>query len=254
MEKVLMQKLSGEMLYKLGHATETHEAVCYALGTRQRVRDFSNINSLKWELRHEGFKIVEADYMQMWKDWQSAGLGVILLGRGKKQNKFIHYYDMRKIAAAALEGKDVEVEVRNENQKAIIQEANTMQLERVVKSINSQLVKAVDSPAIQKAIADFEKDKVEERAITPKAVAPKAKPAPVTKPKAKPLTPKAAPKELNLHHDNKPLPSPAGVNRVFINLRPGFFLDLKLPLDATPAEIELVREALSRVVPSKKVA
>jgi hypothetical protein len=253
MEKVLTQKLSGEMLYKLGHATETHEAVCYALGTRQRVRDFSNINSLKWELRHEGFKIVEADYMQMWKDWQSAGLGVILLGRGKKQNKFIHYYDMRKIAAAALEGKDVEVEVRNENQKAIIQEANTMQLERVAKSINSQLAKAVESPAIQKAIADFEKDKGEE--VQPVA-APKAKPAPVAaKPKPKAPAPKAAPKELNLRQVNKPAPAPAGVNHVFISLRPGFFLDLKLPLDATPAEIELVREALSRVAPAtKKVA
>lgn len=126
MEKV-KQKLLGSMLHKIGHATPTHENVNLALATRERVRGFSNINSLKYELRAMGFKIVDHEYNQYWKDWQAAGLGVISPGKGKKQTKFIHFYDMRKVAQAALEGKDIEVvnrqvdaaKVRAENVEAV---------------------------------------------------------------------------------------------------------------------------------------
>lgn len=136
----LKEKLSGQTLYKLAHASETAENVCLALGTRERIRDFSNINSLKYELRHQGFKIVEADYMKMWKDWQTAGLGTIEFGRGKKQTKFVHFYDMRKIASAAIDGKDVEVMARNKEQKVAVSADRSLQLDRIAKSISETKV------------------------------------------------------------------------------------------------------------------
>lgn len=134
------EKLSGQTLYKLAHASETAENVCLALGTRERVRDFSNINSLKYELRRKGLKIVENDYMKMWKDWQSAGLGAIEFGRGKKQTKFIHFYNMRAIAAAALEGKDVEVESRKKEERMTSSFNRATQLESIVKSISEKTI------------------------------------------------------------------------------------------------------------------
>lgn len=39
-------------------------------------------------------------------------------------------------------------------------------------------------------------------------------------------------------------------NRVLVALRPGVFVDLVVPQDATPGEIDLIREALNRIAPA----
>lgn len=208
--------IPGEVLYKIAHASETAENVFLALGIRERIRDFSNINSLKYELRREGLKIVEADYMKMWKDWQDAGLGTIVLGRGKKQTKFIHNYDMRKIAQSGLTGKDLEVDIHKKEVSIPAFKDKTAQLNDIAKAIGKTKsnVKSLTSP--------------------PPVVA--------ATPKAETLvSPPPAPKEE---------PRARRLNRVFISLREDVLLDIKLPEDITSAEVDKIRESLNRLVSS----
>lgn len=195
---VAKDKLSGQTLHKLAYSSETAQNVCLALGVRERVRGFSNINSLKYELRHQGFKIVEEDYMKMWKEWQDAGLGMIVLGRGRKQTKFVHFYDMRKIAQAALEGKDVEIESNKKRIEIDVAKDRSVTLDQIAKSI---------------------KERPQAREEAPKKPEPKQTVTTV-------------------------------LNRVFIELRPGVMIDIKLPNDVTSAEIDRIREVLNNLVPS----
>lgn len=195
MEKMNI-KLSGETLGKIAHATETAENVSLALAVRDRVRDFSNINTLKYELRSQGLKIVDADYNKYWSSWQDAGLGVISLGRGKKQTKFLHYYDMRVVARAGLDRKDIVVAAAQKDNESEIKKVRSAQLDDIASSIGKKQVKAAATPA---------KD--------------------------------------------------VGAQNVFIALRKGVFIALKLPLDITDAEVSVIKEALDRLtVSATKVA
>lgn len=229
MEKT-KEKLSGPMLYQIGHKTETHANVSLALATRQRIRDFSNLASLEYELRHAGFKIVHEDYMAFWKDWQEAKLGQLILGRNKKKTRFLHFYDMRKIAEAMLEGKDVEIEMRKKEDHAVAMEMRAGQLDSIAKSINDSIVRA--TPAAMETLNKIEKA----RTVTRARAAAKVVGGVGIKNGAKPSKSAELAKTL--------------FNRVLVALRPGVFVDLVVPQDATPGEIDLIREALNRIAPA----
>jgi hypothetical protein len=239
MEKTNMEKtkLSGEILYQLGHKNETYENVSLALATRQRIRDFSNLSSLEYELRHNGLKIDHDQFMQYWKDWQAAGLGQLHLARNKKKMRFSHYYDMRTIAAAALAGKDVEVQMRKQEDVAVATKQRAEQLDSIAKSISKSLEVAAQKPEIAKKIEQMAKK-------DPTTTLNKARLAVATKAKSK----KTAPAVASLRAASKS--AQTVFNRILVALRPGVFVDLVIPQDATTGEIDLIREALNKLAPA----
>jgi hypothetical protein len=102
--------LNSDKLRSISHASHTAEVTITALAVRERLRHFSDITRTKNTLIRKGEKIVESDYLAFWKGLQEAGVGVIVYGRKGRPDRFEWHYSMKKVAEAALEGKDIMAE------------------------------------------------------------------------------------------------------------------------------------------------
>lgn len=100
----------GKDLKELAHSSPEAETALYALALRERLRTFTDITRLRYELMKKGHKIVESRFLKVFTDLESKGMGSIIHGRGDKPTRFEWNYSMKSIAEAALEGKDVQVE------------------------------------------------------------------------------------------------------------------------------------------------
>lgn len=99
--------LNSEKIRNVSHLSHTAEVVITYLSQRERLRAFSDITRTRNALIRMGEKIVDSDYLAFWKGLQDAGVGVIVLGKNKKAERFEWHYSMKKVASAALEGKDI---------------------------------------------------------------------------------------------------------------------------------------------------
>lgn len=102
--------LNANKLHKVSHLSHTAEVVMTALSQRERLRDFTDISRLKNALIRAGEKIVDEDYAAYWMGLQDAGVGRIVFSKKGKQDRFFWHYSMKKVAQAALEGKDIKAE------------------------------------------------------------------------------------------------------------------------------------------------
>jgi hypothetical protein len=102
--------LNGQVLKKIASANPTSETVMLDMGLRERVRPFSDIQRTRNRLIREGHRIIEEDYKAFWKQLQDAGAGVIVYGRKGQPDRFQWHYSMKKVAEAALDGKDLSAE------------------------------------------------------------------------------------------------------------------------------------------------
>lgn len=98
----------GKKLYQLAHESKTADAVVHALASRERLRHFIDIRRLRYSLKKEGFKIVDDEYTNLWKEWERMGLGSIVRGRIGKDDRFVMNYDMRRVAEASIKGTDLD--------------------------------------------------------------------------------------------------------------------------------------------------
>lgn len=97
----------GKKLYKLAHESKTADAVVHALASRERLRHFIDIRRMRYDLKKEGFKIIDSEYMNLWREWEKMGLGSIVRGRIGKDDRFVMNYDMRRVAEASIKGTDL---------------------------------------------------------------------------------------------------------------------------------------------------
>jgi hypothetical protein len=113
MAKSVMQAplsvIPGSKLKEIVGHSETAEATAYALFLRNRLRTFTDIPRLKFELMKKGLHVVEADYDKLWEELEAAGMGVMVYGRNGKADKFEWHYNMRLVAQAAIEGQNLPV-------------------------------------------------------------------------------------------------------------------------------------------------
>lgn len=103
--------LNSQKLREVSHASHTAEVTITSIAIRERLRKFSDIQRTRNALIRNGEKIVDADYMAFWQGLEAAGVGVIVKDRvGAAPKRFEWYFSMKKVAQAALEGKDVPAE------------------------------------------------------------------------------------------------------------------------------------------------
>lgn len=100
----------GQKLKELASKNETNDAVVHALGARMRMREFIDIRNLRYALKREGFKIVDSDFSNLWKEWEKMGIGSVAKGRVSNEDRFVPNYDMRKVAEASLKGTDLSID------------------------------------------------------------------------------------------------------------------------------------------------
>jgi hypothetical protein len=102
-------RLDNTKLRNITNASHTSVVTMLLLALRERARGFSNIDATKDQLIRMGEKIVEEDFQKFWKDLQDAGIGVIVYGRRGGPDRFQWHYSLKRIAGAAIEGKENEV-------------------------------------------------------------------------------------------------------------------------------------------------
>lgn len=108
--------LNGTELNKIAHSSPTAEIAMTAFALRERVRHFSDLNRTRNMLMNKGEKIVDSDYIQLFKDLEKSGVGVIIYGRKNKPDRFEWYYSLKTIAKAALNKTDEKaVPIANNN-------------------------------------------------------------------------------------------------------------------------------------------
>lgn len=141
--------LNSEKLRSISHASHTAEVTITALAVRERLRHFSDITRTKNTLIRKGEKIVEADYNAFWKGLQDAGVGVIVYGRKGRPDRFEWHYSMKKVAAAAIEGKDIAAERVNKDMPVSKQPKAAPGKPKRVTHIRSRKGTTVDAVAVQ---------------------------------------------------------------------------------------------------------
>jgi hypothetical protein len=101
----------GSKLNKLVKESKTADAALTSIASRARIRGFTDIARLKMELESEGFDVIDKELEGLFKNFQAEGLGVIVRPRkfGGKA-RFIWKYNMKDVASAAINGKDIKAE------------------------------------------------------------------------------------------------------------------------------------------------
>lgn len=102
--------LNGQKLREIAHKSHTATVTATSLALRERLRHSSDITRTRAELARQGERIVESDYMQFWKDLQSANVGSIVYGRKGKPDRFDWHYSLKSVAKACIEGGDVKAD------------------------------------------------------------------------------------------------------------------------------------------------
>jgi hypothetical protein len=102
--------LNSVKLHSVSHVSPTAEVVMTALSQRERLRNFTDISRLKNSLIRDGERIVDEDYSAFWIGMQASGVGRLVFSKKGKQDRFFWHYSMKKVAQAALEGKNVKAE------------------------------------------------------------------------------------------------------------------------------------------------
>jgi hypothetical protein len=149
--------LDGGKLKAIGHASHTAEVTITALALRERLRHFSDITRTRMQLVRNGERIVEEDYMKFWKSLEDAGVGVIVYGRKGKPDRFHWYYSLKKVAKAAIEGTNEEVEKVNVASKT------------KAKNFIRPQKKAAKSNGSAKLSREEKEDKIEQSEVVPAA-------------------------------------------------------------------------------------
>lgn len=108
--------LDGKYLKTIAHSSDTAKAVLKALAGRERLRHFSDIARTKAQLLAEGLKVIDSEYMQLWKDLQAANVGSIVYGRRGNPSRFEWHYNLKTVADTALSGKNAQAARLDPNQ------------------------------------------------------------------------------------------------------------------------------------------
>lgn len=99
-----MVTVNQDRLKEIAHSTPTAVVTMTALALRERTRNSSDITRTRRELQSQGERIVDEDYMRLWKDLQDAGYGSIIFGRRGKNDRFEWHYSLKQVAQTAIGG------------------------------------------------------------------------------------------------------------------------------------------------------
>ena len=108
-----VSSFSSELVAKikaLANASHSAEVAMVYLACRDRLRDFTDLHRTRNQLVHDGEKIVEEDFLALFKGLQELDLGhVVYEKKGKNKDrkeavKFEWHVSFKKVAQAALNG------------------------------------------------------------------------------------------------------------------------------------------------------
>lgn len=94
--------LNKEALKELPKKNHTSFMVLKDLSERQRTRFETDIDRNAMKLLNKGLKVNTEQYLQVWKDLEELGAGVIIWGRNGNSNRFKWNYSLKDVGTAAV--------------------------------------------------------------------------------------------------------------------------------------------------------
>jgi hypothetical protein len=94
--------LDKNELKTIANESPTSQAVFDHLASRQRFRVRTNLVKLKYDLIHNGKKVVDNEYLGTFKKLHELGVGNLIVGRRGKPNRFIWNFNLKDIGQAAF--------------------------------------------------------------------------------------------------------------------------------------------------------
>lgn len=92
----------------IANGSETAKTVFDVLSKRRRFRRQTNLNKLQQMLMDQGCLIVEDDYINLFKELETKGVGSLIVGRKGNPNRFKWNYSLKSVAKAAIGNDNVE--------------------------------------------------------------------------------------------------------------------------------------------------
>lgn len=111
--------LNQLQIKSIAEETNTSKEVFSHLKERIRFRRETNLHKLHNILMHSGAKIVEEEYINLFKRLQDEGAGALIIGRRGKPDRFKWYYNLKKIAEAAYNPSTIIDKLNDPNQKVV---------------------------------------------------------------------------------------------------------------------------------------
>lgn len=100
------QNLNTKELKELPKKNQTSFVVLKDFSERQRIRRETDIDRNALVLLQKGHKVNPEQYMQLWKDLETLGAGVIVWGRNGNTNRFKWNYSLKDVGTTALNPDD----------------------------------------------------------------------------------------------------------------------------------------------------
>lgn len=97
-----MTMLDLNTLKSIAEENATSKAVFGQLSSRVRSRGQINLRKLRYDLLTQGQRIVEEEYVEIFKKLQDLGVGKLISGRHGKPTRFMWNYKLVSIAKAAV--------------------------------------------------------------------------------------------------------------------------------------------------------
>ena len=93
-----------QSIQQIANQNEAAKVVFSALGERQRFRRQTDLRRLMNNIMSGGQRLVEDDFMDVFKSLERAGVGSIIHRRGNHPPRFKWYYNLKDVAKAANQG------------------------------------------------------------------------------------------------------------------------------------------------------
>lgn len=106
--EIQLVTVKGSELKKIANSTSTSEVLFTYLAMRERLSTVTDLVRTRQHLMAEGEKIIDEEYYRAFDDLEKGGYGVLVRGRGNKNDRFHWNYSLKAIGKAAVEGKDEE--------------------------------------------------------------------------------------------------------------------------------------------------
>jgi hypothetical protein len=96
--------LEGSKIKQLNQSEEM-ELISLELKERKRNREITDIDQMRNAMVRKGYKIDPVKFLKVFKDYETAGFGSLIIGRNGRQHRFKWNYSLKAIGESALSGK-----------------------------------------------------------------------------------------------------------------------------------------------------
>jgi hypothetical protein len=107
-------------LSELSKSNETATALFTEFANRKRFRWETDLRLQAAKLANKGYKVVDTDYLETWKQLETMGLGSIVYGRNGNSDRFKWRYSLKEVGKAAIAPESVGEMQPMEEKKVVI--------------------------------------------------------------------------------------------------------------------------------------